>query len=106
MGAAAPHTARPPPAPARPPAPSPLPHPYPYNQNVSNFLWAFAKLEVGNHELFAAAGRHAARIMHTFQPQSIANMIWAYATAGEMPDPSFLQASAPQSGRLFLAVVM
>ena len=29
--------------------------------------------------------------MHTFQPQSIANMIWAYATKGEPPEPAYLQ---------------
>ena len=38
-----------------------------------------------------AAGQHAGRVMHTFQPQSIANMIWAFATLAQCPDAAFLQ---------------
>ena len=116
-------------------------------QNLSNFLWAFAKLGVKSHMLFVegahagrlglgrdwhsflphgcscaaccepsvchspsqssalplatpaacrpascslAAGRHATRVMHTFTPQSIANMIWAFATVEQCPDSGLL----------------
>lgn len=37
------------------------------------------------------AGKHGARVMHTFTPQSIANMIWAFATVEQCPDGAFLQ---------------
>lgn len=38
-----------------------------------------------------AAGKHAVRIMHTFTPQSVSNMLWAYATLEQCPDAAFLQ---------------
>ena len=31
--------------------------------------------------------------MHTFTPQSIANMIWAFATVEQCPDSAFLHVS-------------
>jgi len=134
--------------------PGPVPPPC-SPQNISNFLWAFAKLGVKSPDLFVegaiaehmcsyhsvlaqvllfelavasafaaclqaarsagaplltsqpnsprlkcspshhsriAAGRHGARVMHTFTPQSIANMIWAFATLEQCPDGAFLQA--------------
>lgn len=123
----------------------PVPAPRLQPQNISNFLWACAKLGYRNHDLMAdgvcaagrqradwreaaalrlpacppplpllpprrpllathpvprpphslrAAARHGARVMHVFTPQSIANMIWAYATLDEWPDRAFLQARA------------
>jgi hypothetical protein len=36
--------------------------------------------------------------MHTFTPQSIANMVWAYATLAECPDTVFLQVGRVSSG--------
>ena len=62
-------------------------------QNISNTLWAFAKMEHPHRELFAAAGAHAARIMSSFTPQAVANMLWAYATAGLEPGAEVLQAA-------------
>ena len=37
-----------------------------------------------------AAALHSRALMTTFQPQSIANMIWAYATLAHSPPPDFL----------------
>lgn len=38
-----------------------------------------------------AAAWHSSSLMHTFQPQSVANMIWAYATLGHQPPGEFLE---------------
>lgn len=51
-----------------------------------------------------AAGKHAARVMHTFTPQSIANMVWAYATLNECPDPAFFQVLCPLCPLFMLCV--
>jgi hypothetical protein len=40
-----------------------------------------------------AAGKHAARIMHIFTPQSIANLLWSYATLDLCPETSLLHVS-------------
>lgn len=37
-----------------------------------------------------AAAWHSGALMHTFQPQSVANMIWAYATLAHKPCEAFL----------------
>ncbi len=37
-----------------------------------------------------AAALHSRALMTTFQPQSIANMIWAYATLAHSPPSDFL----------------
>ena len=42
-------------------------------------------------ELMTAAAWHSRALMHTFQPQSVANMIWAYATLAHQPPEPFLQ---------------
>ncbi len=44
-------------------------------QNVSNTLWAYAKLEFPHERLLRDSALHAQRILHQFQPQSIANMV-------------------------------
>ena len=41
-------------------------------------------------ELMEAAALHSRTMMTSFQPQSIANMIWAYATLAHTPPSDFL----------------
>ena len=41
-------------------------------------------------ELMTAAAWHSSSLMHAFQPQSVANMIWAYATLAHNPPAHFL----------------
>ncbi len=41
-------------------------------------------------ELMEAAALHSQALMTTFQPQSVANMIWAYATLAHTPPTDFL----------------
>ena len=41
-------------------------------------------------ELMTAAAWHSRNLMHPFQPQSVANMIWAYATLAHKPPEPFL----------------
>ena len=41
-------------------------------------------------ELMEAAALHSRTLMTTFQPQSVANMIWAYATLAHTPPSDFL----------------
>lgn len=37
-----------------------------------------------------AAAWHSYALIGSFQPQSVANMIWAYATLAHRPPPAFL----------------
>lgn len=39
-----------------------------------------------------AAAWHSKTLMHAFQPQSVANMIWAYASLAHNPPGPFLEA--------------
>lgn len=48
----------------RPPRPAHMAVP----QNISNFLWAFAKLELRNHDLFAEGGPHAGHAAAACRP--------------------------------------
>ena len=41
-------------------------------------------------ELMDAAAWHSYALIGGFQPQSVANMIWAYATLDHQPPPAFL----------------
>jgi len=66
-------------------------------QNLSNFVWALAKLGVYNDELFSTACWKAVQTMHAFTPQSVANFIWAFATLGHPPDAAFLRAAVAHS---------
>ena len=44
--------------------------------------WAFATSGVSAPELFAALGDTALPRLAGFKPQEIANLVWAFATAG------------------------
>lgn len=57
----------------------------------SNFLWALAKLGKPEAEFFAAAAAHAARTIHTYTPQALANLIWSYATLAIDPGAVLVQ---------------
>jgi hypothetical protein len=66
-------------------------------QNVSNVVWAFAKLGYFNADLFKAASWRGLETMHAFTPQSVANFLWAYATIDKPPEPAFLRAAVAHS---------
>ncbi|KAJ1454477.1 hypothetical protein M885DRAFT_242440 [Pelagophyceae sp. CCMP2097] len=57
-------------------------------QGLANAVWGVAKLKrFDAPELFAAVAAEAVRKMGTFDAQALANIIWAYATAGvEAPE--------------------
>jgi hypothetical protein len=58
------------------------------SQNLSNMLWAYAKVGASNSSLFEAAGITivAMNDLVDFWPQALSNILWAYASAGE-PHP-------------------
>ena len=51
-------------------------------QDISNMMWAYAKLNVSHEPLFQAVGDaiEMADDLTTFKPQAIANVVWSYAT--------------------------
>ncbi len=48
------------------------------------------------HAVCAAASEHAIRTYHTFQPQSISNVVWSFATLGVEPHPELINVSQGQ----------
>ncbi len=50
-------------------------------QNLSNTLWAFAKVQIRHDELFAAAMPAVLRQIRQFKTQNLSNTVWAYAKA-------------------------
>ena len=59
-------------------------------QEISNTLWAFAKLDVPNaDEVFASLADAAIRLAYNnpsaYNPQNVSNALWAFAKAGKEP---------------------
>eukprot|EP00956_Cyclotella_meneghiniana_P024918 scaffold50928_cov56-Cyclotella_meneghiniana.AAC.1 len=55
-------------------------------QDISNTVWAYAKLEVTHSPLFQAIGDVVVKNqnLESFTPQELSNTVWAYAKANEM----------------------
>ena len=54
-------------------------------QDISNTVWAYAKLDVSKPHLFQAVGDIVFRNhnMESFTPQELSNTVWSYASANE-----------------------
>lgn len=62
-----------------------------HGQDVSNIVWAFAKLRVLHERLFVRIEEHAKPRLSSFSPQALSNLSWSYAkmqvaTAGILED--------------------
>lgn len=56
------------------------------SQNVANVAGAFASMQHSSPELFARLSERASDIIGTFQPQEIAQVLWAFASLFEPAD--------------------
>ncbi|KAJ1453336.1 hypothetical protein M885DRAFT_619082, partial [Pelagophyceae sp. CCMP2097] len=69
------------------------------SRELANTCWGIAK--IGNFEapaLFEAVAAEALKKMATFDPQNLANTVWAYATAG-VAAPALFEAVAVESSK-------
>lgn len=57
------------------------------SQNVANIAGALASMQHSAPELFLRLARRASDIIHTFQPQEIAQVLWAFASLYEQAGP-------------------
>ncbi|KAL1541937.1 RAP domain-containing protein, chloroplastic-like [Salvia divinorum] len=57
------------------------------SQNVANLAGAFASMQHSSPELFAELCKRASAVITTFQPQEIAQVLWAFASLNEAADP-------------------
>eukprot|EP00746_Dinoflagellata_sp_MGD_P155001 gnl/MRDRNA2_/MRDRNA2_85161_c0_seq10.p1 gnl/MRDRNA2_/MRDRNA2_85161_c0~~gnl/MRDRNA2_/MRDRNA2_85161_c0_seq10.p1 ORF type:complete len:712 (+),score=148.76 gnl/MRDRNA2_/MRDRNA2_85161_c0_seq10:170-2137(+) len=65
-------------------------------QDISNTLWAFAKLGFANTELFEAMSWEIIKKIGDFEPQNLAITAWAYATIGFVKE-NMMEAIAGES---------
>ncbi|KAL8104535.1 RAP domain-containing protein, chloroplastic isoform X1 [Apium graveolens] len=56
------------------------------SQNVANIAGAFASMQHSAPELFAVLEKRASSIIHTFQAQELAQLLWAFASLYEPVD--------------------
>ncbi|KAL3835319.1 hypothetical protein ACJIZ3_010055 [Penstemon smallii] len=56
------------------------------SQNVANLAGAFASMQHSAPELFSELSKRASNIIHTFQEQEIAQVLWAFASLHEPAD--------------------
>ncbi|KAK4485053.1 hypothetical protein RD792_007661 [Penstemon davidsonii] len=56
------------------------------SQNVANLAGAFASMQHSVPELFSELSKRASDIIHTFQEQEIAQVLWAFASLHEPAD--------------------
>nr|POE46352.1 rap domain-containing protein, chloroplastic [Quercus suber] len=57
------------------------------SQNVANVAGAFASMQHSASELFSELSKRASDIIHTFQEQELAQVLWAFASLYEPVDP-------------------
>ncbi|KZV32794.1 hypothetical protein F511_23706 [Dorcoceras hygrometricum] len=57
------------------------------SQNIANLAGAFASMQHSAPELFLELSRRASHIVHSFKPQEIAQVLWAFAFLSEPADP-------------------
>lgn len=56
------------------------------SQNVANIAGAFASMQHSAPELFLGLSKRAAEVVDSFQPQEIAQVLWAFASLSEPAD--------------------
>ncbi|KAM3197352.1 hypothetical protein ACQJBY_072797 [Aegilops geniculata] len=56
-------------------------------QNVANVAGAFATMRQSAQGLFSALAQRAAKLVHTFKEQELAQFMWGCASLNECPDP-------------------
>lgn len=56
------------------------------SQNIANLAGAFASMQHSSPELFSELSSRASHIVHTFKPQEIAQVLWAFASLSEPAD--------------------
>ncbi|XP_023550917.1 RAP domain-containing protein, chloroplastic [Cucurbita pepo subsp. pepo] len=56
------------------------------SQNVANIAGAFASMQHSASDLFSELAKRASHIVHTFQEQELAQVLWAFASLNESPD--------------------
>ncbi|XP_038874857.1 RAP domain-containing protein, chloroplastic [Benincasa hispida] len=56
------------------------------SQNVANMAGAFASMQHSASDLFSELAKRASDIVHTFQEQELAQVLWAFASLNEPPD--------------------
>lgn len=59
------------------------------SQNVANIAGAFASMKHSASDLFLELSRRASDLIHTFQEQELAQLLWAFASLYEPADPIF-----------------
>lgn len=57
------------------------------SQNVANVAGAFASMRHSAPDLFIELSKRASQIIHTFHPQELAQLLWAFAFLNEPTDP-------------------
>lgn len=57
------------------------------SQNVANVAGAFASMQHSASDLFSGLSKRASEIIHTFQEQELAQVLWAFASLYEPVDP-------------------
>lgn len=57
------------------------------SQNVANLAGAFASMQHSAPDLFLELSKRAASIIHTFQEQELAQVLWAFASLSEPAEP-------------------
>ncbi|KAK9051908.1 hypothetical protein SSX86_028536 [Deinandra increscens subsp. villosa] len=59
------------------------------SQNVANIAGAFASMQHASPDLFLELSKRASNIIHTFQTQELAQLLWAFASLFEPADSIF-----------------
>ncbi|KAG5070847.1 hypothetical protein AAZX31_03G014300 [Glycine max] len=59
------------------------------SQNIANIAGAFAAMQHSAPDLFSVLSERASDIIHTFQEQELAQLLWAFASLYEPADPIF-----------------
>ncbi|KAK7390019.1 hypothetical protein VNO78_25317 [Psophocarpus tetragonolobus] len=59
------------------------------SQNIANIAGAFAAMQHSAPDLFSELATRASDIIHTFQEQELAQLLWAFASLYEPVDPVF-----------------
>ncbi|KAG5009243.1 RAP domain-containing protein, chloroplastic [Glycine soja] len=59
------------------------------SQNIANIAGAFAAMQHSAPDLFSEFSKRASDIIHTFQEQELAQLLWAFASLYEPADPIF-----------------
>ncbi|CAJ1950028.1 unnamed protein product [Sphenostylis stenocarpa] len=59
------------------------------SQNIANTAGAFAAMQHSAPDLFSELSKRASEMIHTFQEQELAQLLWAFASLYEPADPVF-----------------